>query len=117
MAVHHMTPEQEQMARRLRSKGLKLKEVARGLSCSMSLMKASVYAQNEEVGRPDRWMPAPGHLSTDEREEILLGLARGGSMSEIARSVYEASRWLRMRTALRSSWNDASVEGYSKAYS
>jgi len=90
MAVHHMTREQKQMARRLRSKGLKLKEIARDLSCSMSLVKASVYAQSEEVGRPDRWKPAPGHLSAEEREEILLGLARGESMSEIARGLGRA---------------------------
>src|SRR5271155_423592 len=90
MAVHHMTREQKQMARRLRSKGLKLKEIARDLSCSMSLVKASVYAQSKEVGRPDRWKPAPGHLSAEEREEILLGLARGESMSEIARSLGRA---------------------------
>ncbi len=90
MAAHHMTREQKQMARRLRSKGLKLREIARDLSCSMSLVKASVYAQNEEVGRPDRWKPAPGHLSAEEREEILLGLARGESMSEIARSLRRA---------------------------
>src|SRR5271154_5926921 len=90
MAAHHMTREQKQMARRLRSKGLKLKEIARDLSCSMSLGKASVYAQSKEVGRPDRWKPAPGHLSAEEREEILLGLARGESMSEIARSLGRA---------------------------
>src|SRR5271154_4584904 len=90
MAVHHMTREQKQMARRLRSKGLKLKEIARDLSCSMSLVKASVYAQSKEEGRPDRWKPAPGHLSAEEREEILLGLARGESMSEIARSLGRA---------------------------
>jgi IS30 family transposase len=85
-----MTREQKQMARRLRSKGLKLKEIARDLSCSMSLVKASVYAQSEEVGRPDRWKPAPGHLSAEDREEILLGLARGESMSEIARCLGRA---------------------------
>src|SRR5271155_5492514 len=90
MAAHHMTREQKQMARRLRSKGLKLKEIARDLSCSMSLVKASVYAQSEEVGRPDRWKPAPGHLSAEEREEILLGLPRGESMSEIARRLGRA---------------------------
>jgi IS30 family transposase len=90
MAVHHMTREQKQMARRLRSKGLTLKAVARDLSCSLPLVKASVYAQREETGRPDRWKPAPGHLSAEEREEIRLGLARSESMSAIARSLGRA---------------------------
>jgi IS30 family transposase len=90
MAVHHMTREQKQMARRLRSKGLTLKAIARDLSCSLPLVKASVYAQREETGRPDRWKPAPGHLSAEEREEIRLGLARSESMSAIARSLGRA---------------------------
>jgi len=85
-----MTREQKQMARRLRSKGLKLREIARELSCSMPLVKISVYAQGDEVGIPDRWTSAPGRLSADEREEILLGLRRGESMSAIARSLERA---------------------------
>jgi hypothetical protein len=76
-----MTREQKQMARRLRSKGLTLKAIARDLSCSLPLVKASVYFQHEETGRPDRWKPAPGHLSASDREEILLGLGRNESMS------------------------------------
>ena len=90
MGSHHMTREQKQMARRLKAKGLTLKEIARDLSCSQSLVKASVYAQGESVGRPDRWTPAPGRLNAEEREEILVGLARGESMSAIARSLGRA---------------------------
>ena len=90
MGAHNMTREQKRMARRLRSKGLTLKAIARDLSCSLPLVKASVYAQREEVGRPDRWKPAPGHLSAEEREEILLGLGRKESMSAIARSLGRA---------------------------
>lgn len=90
MAPHHMTREQKQMARRLKAKGLKLREIARELSCSMALVKISVYAQGEEAGKPDHWTPAPGRLSADEREEILLGLGRNESMSVIARSLGRA---------------------------
>jgi IS30 family transposase len=90
MGVRHMTREQKQMARRLKAKGLTLKQIARDLSCSLPLVTASVYVQQPESGLPDRWTPAPGRLSAEEREEILLGLARGTSMSEIARSLGRA---------------------------
>jgi len=85
-----MTREQKQMARRLRAKGLSLKAIARDLSCSYDLVVTSIYAQREGTGRPDRWSPAPGRLSAEEREEILVGLARGESMSAIARSLGRA---------------------------
>ncbi len=90
MGEHYMTREQKQMARRLRAKGLTLKAIASELSCSLPLVKVSVYAQREEVGLPDKWVPAPGRLSAEEREEILLGLARGESMSAIARGLGRA---------------------------
>ena len=90
MSARHMTREQKQMARRLKAKGLTLKEIAKDLSCSLPLVTTSVYVQSEEVGVPDRWAPAPGHLSAEEREEILLGLGRGESMSAIARSLGRA---------------------------
>jgi IS30 family transposase len=90
MAPHHMTREQKQMARRLKAKGLTLKAIARDLSCSYDLVRTSIYAQREGTGRPDRWTPAPGRLSAEEREEILVGLTRGESMSAIARSLGRA---------------------------
>jgi transposase, IS30 family len=90
MAPRHMTQEQKQMARRLKAKGLTLKEIARDLSCSLVLVTSTVYAPRPETGRPDAWAPAPGRLSAKEREEILLGLARGESMSAIARGLGRA---------------------------
>jgi len=85
MAPHQMTAEQKLMARRLRAKGLTLKEIARDLCCSHDLVSATIY--NKTKGVPDAWTPAPGRLSAEEREEILVGLARGESMSAIARAL------------------------------
>src|ERR1019366_69146 len=66
MGVRHMTREQKQMARRLKTKGMTLKAIARELSCSLPLVTASVYVQQPESGLPDRWTPAPGRLSPEE---------------------------------------------------
>ena len=90
MGARHMTREQKQMARRLKAKGLTLKEIARDLNCTVPLVTASVYVQPPECGLPDRWTPAPGRLRAEEREEILLGLSRNDSMSAIARSLGRA---------------------------
>ena len=90
MGVRHMTREQKQMARRLKAKGMTLKAIAKEVSCSLPLVTASVYVQQPESGLPDRWTPAPGRLNAEDREEILLGLARGESMSAIARSLGRA---------------------------
>jgi transposase, IS30 family len=91
MGAQYMTREQKQMARRLKAKGLKLKEIARELNCSMGLVQASVYRQGPQVGLPDAWTPAPGRLRAEEREEILLGLARGEAMAAIARNLGRAT--------------------------
>ena len=107
MAPHHMTREQKQMARRLKAKGLKLKEIAREINCSYTLVKVSVYEQGDATGKPDRWTPAPGRLSAEEREEILLGLGRDESMSAIARSLGRAPSTITREVAA-----NGGAEGY-----
>lgn len=90
MGAHHMTAEQKRMAHRLRAKGLTVKAIARDLACNYHLVVATVNAKKPQFGRPDLWMPPPGRLSAAEREDILVGLARGESMSSIARALGRA---------------------------
>ena len=49
-----------------------------------------MYVQREDVGIPYKWAPAPGRLAAEKWEEILLGRARGESMSVIARGLARA---------------------------
>jgi IS30 family transposase len=84
MAVH-MTQTQKQMARRLRARGLKFVEIARELDYTQEVIRVTVRGDHVRHRRPDEWSPAPGRLSVEEREEILLGLRVDESMSSIAR--------------------------------
>ena len=81
----HMTQTQKQMARRLRAKGLKIKEIARELNYTADAIRVTVRDRQRRDGTPDEWSQAPGRLSAQEREEILVGLRDEESMSSIAR--------------------------------
>ncbi len=81
----HMTQTQKQMARRLRARGLAIKEIARELNYSADAIRVTVRDRQCRDGKPDEWSPASGRLSAQEREEILVGLRDEESMSSIAR--------------------------------
>ena len=89
MAVH-MTREQKQMACRLDAKGLSHKEIARDLNYSLHAIEVALLGDYRRNAPADEWTPAPGRLSADEREEILVGLSRGETMSAIARGLGRA---------------------------
>ncbi len=84
MGAHVMTVGQKQMARRLKSKGMKFKEIARELNVSLDLARATHYRKQVRPGRPDGWEPAARRLSAEEREDIMIGLRQGESMTSIA---------------------------------
>jgi IS30 family transposase len=86
----HLTVGQKQMARRLKAKGLKVAEIARELGCSTCAVQVTVRGNQLRPGRADEWTPAPGRLSAEEREDILVGLRAGESMSAIARRLGRA---------------------------
>jgi DNA-binding CsgD family transcriptional regulator len=85
-----MTREQKQTACRLDAKGLSHKEIARDLNYSLHAIEVALLGDYRRNAPADEWTPAPGRLSADEREEILIGLSRGESMSAIARGLGRA---------------------------
>ena len=78
----HLTAFQRDLARRLHAKGMSLRDVAREIGCSKSGIDVVLRGQARDA-KPDTWVPRDGHLSASDREEILLGLQRRESMSEI----------------------------------
>ena len=81
----HLTRTPKQMARRLRAKGRKLNEISRELNDTAQTIRVTVRDDRSEDGNRDEWSPAPGRLSAEEREKILVGLRNKESMSSIAR--------------------------------
>jgi IS30 family transposase len=86
-----MTVGQRLMARRLRAKGLSLRQIAREVGCSAQGARLEVRGGGSWPGRPDPWTPGPGRLGLADREEISLGLHAGDGFSAIARRLGKAA--------------------------
>ena len=82
----HLTSEQRALGMRLRARGFSFPAIAKELSCSHPSVQGMVRGTTRPP-RPFPWKPAPGRLSIRDREEILVGLTRGESMSSIARDL------------------------------
>lgn len=82
----HLTTSQRALARRLRAKGMSLRDIAKEVGCSHSGIDVMLRGQFREA-KSDPWTPRLGRLTANDREEILLGLQRDESMSEIARAL------------------------------
>jgi transposase, IS30 family len=93
-----LTVEQRRMARRLAGHGLTLREIGAQVGVTYSTVGLVLAgAQTRDEGRPDdEWVPAPGHLTLPEREEISLGLRGKETFTAIAqrlgRSISTVSR-------------------------
>ena len=72
----HLTREQKHLARRLRTGGLKLNEIARELNTTLGTVSVTVKGAQERPGKEAEWTPAPGRLSFDERVVELPPLQR-----------------------------------------
>ena len=58
---------------RLKAKGMKVTDIARELDWP-STPGPHCRQKADETRKPLEWTPAPGRLSADEREEIMIGL-------------------------------------------
>jgi IS30 family transposase len=80
-----ITHEQTQLAFRLRGRGWRLVDIAREVGCTAPMVGLMVRDGRFTTGVPDDWEPRSGCLSIAEREEILVGIRAGESLSAIAR--------------------------------
>jgi IS30 family transposase len=87
---HVMTREHKQMARSLKAKGLNVKQIARAVDIHFHMAHLTVYKTQPRARKSLGWEPAPGHLSAEEREDILIGLSKHESMTSIARRLGRA---------------------------
>ncbi len=83
----HLTIEQKRAIRRLRARGLSLRQVAREVGCTAPGVVTVLERVPKVRARPDRWLPGPSRLQLAEREEISLGLLGGNSLAAIARAI------------------------------
>lgn len=83
-----LTLEQRQMVFRLRGKGFSWEEIARAAGCSVS--GAWTCDRTARQARPATWTPRPGRLTIADREEIVIGLAKGETFTAIAARIGKA---------------------------
>ena len=85
-----LTVEQRELARRLRARGWRLREIGAQVGCSADTVRLVVGGARVRPGRPDVWSPAPGRLTLADREEISLGLHGAETFTAIAARVGRA---------------------------
>lgn len=103
-----LTNEQKQLAFRLRARGWRLVDIARQVGCSAPMVGLMVRDGRFRTGMPDVWQPRAGCLTVAEREEILVGLKAGESLSAIARQLGRSASTISREVAA-----NGGREGYS----
>lgn len=86
----HLSREQKQLALRLHAKGWRLIDIAREIGCTAPMVGKMAREGRHLDGKPFGWTPREGHLTVLEREQILVGLARGDTLTAIARDLGRA---------------------------
>src|SRR5680860_19672 len=82
-----LTHEQKQLAFRLRARGWRFVDIAREIGCTAQMVGLMVNHGRYLSGVEDSWEPRPGCLKIADREEILVGVRAGESLSAIARTI------------------------------
>ena len=85
-----LTHEQKQLAFRLRARGWRLVDIAREIGCTAPMVGLMVRDGRFTTGVRDDWEPRPGCLGIADREQILVGIRAGESLSSIARRLGRA---------------------------
>ena len=120
----HLSAEQKQLAFRLRRRGWRLTAIAREIGCTAPMVGLMVSSGKHLGAAPFGWEPRSGCLTIQEREQILLGIGRGDSLSEIARSLAlpvhrdqggECERWSRALLSLACTRSSSSTGSPAQA--
>lgn len=85
-----LSHEQKQLAFRLRARGWRLVDIAREVDCTAAMVGLMVRDGLFTTGLPDDWEPRAGSLGIAEREEILVGLRAGDTLTVIAKRLARA---------------------------
>jgi IS30 family transposase len=83
----HLSLEQKQYAFRLRARGWRLVDIAREVGCTAAMVGLMVRDGRHLDAVPFGWEPKAGCLTFDGREQILVGIGRGESLSAIGRQL------------------------------
>ena len=86
----HLSREQKQLALRLHSKGWRLIDIAREVGCTVPMVGKMAREGRHLDAKPFGWEPREGRLTVLDREQILVGLARGDTLTVIARGLGRA---------------------------
>ena len=91
-----LTTEQRRLALRLQARGWSLREIGAEVACSHEAVRLVLRGEPVRPHPHHDWVPQPGRLTLEEREEIRLALHEGESFTKIAsrlgRSVSTVSR-------------------------
>ena len=86
----HLSREQKQLAHRLHAKGWRLVDIAKEIGCTAPMVGLMVRNRRHLEAKPFGWEPRDGHLTIKDREQILIGLIQGLTLTTIAASLERA---------------------------